>query len=134
MVNISNSIIEWLSGYLKDSITTDRLMPDSVSYGLFKAPTQNVKKDILGNVTYSDFHVFMARLDNVTNKNMQANQDFMQGLCDWIEEQNNKKNFPLLGTYKCKSIEVSTPFYMGQNEDTSSIYQFTINIVYRKEN
>lgn len=134
MVNISNAIIEWLQSYVPDkAIQTDKLA-SKTSYGLFKAPTQNVSKDILGNYTYSDYYVFMVRMDNVTNNNMKSNQDFLQGLCDWIETQDARHSFPDLEDYECRSIEVSSPFYMGTNEDTSSVYQLTIKIVYRKEN
>lgn len=134
MVNISQAIIKWLNKFKEQQITTDTLGSETVSYGLFKAPTQNVKKDILGNVTCSDYYTFMVRMDNVTDNNMIRNQEWMQSLTDWIEEQNNIRNYPDLEEYECTGIMVSSPFYMGQAAERSAVYQLTINIKYRKEN
>lgn len=65
---------------------------------------------------------------------MVSNQEFLQGLCDWIEAQDASHSFPDLDEYEVRSVTVSSPFYMGSNESLSAIYQMTINIVYyRKE-
>ena len=119
VVNVGQAIIDWLKTYVPETITTDSLNPEAVSYGLYKTPTQ-----------YSDYYTFMVRLDTITDDNMISNQDYLQGLCDWIEDREN--NYPDLKGYTCTGISVSTPFYVGITDEHTAVYNMTIKINYRK--
>nr|DAE38250.1 MAG TPA: Minor capsid protein from bacteriophage [Caudoviricetes sp.] len=132
VVNVGQAIIDWLKTYVPETITTDSLNPEAVSYGLYKTPTQQVKKDILGNARYSDYYTFMVRLDTITDDNMISNQDYLQGLCDWIEDRDRENNYPDLKGYTCTGISVSTPFYVGVTDEHTAVYNMTIKINYRK--
>lgn len=130
---VSEAVISWLNLFKPADISIDSLGAVSISYGLFKAPVQNVKKDILGNRIFTDHYTYMVRMDNLTETDMAGNQKYMQELTDWIEEQDEMKNYPDLDRAECIGISVSTPAHIGYTEERTSIYEMTISIKYRKE-
>lgn len=71
-MTVSQAIIKWLLSFNSEygnmsGIDTDIIKGTAASYALVKEPVQNKKKDILGNVTYTDHYQLAARLDSQTN-------------------------------------------------------------------
>lgn len=132
-MTISESIINWLKSFEKSKIDTDSLKSTSASYGLFKLPQVNSKKDILGNERRTEYYTFRVRLDSKLDPDRINNQKYMEQLTEWVYEQNLKGNYPKLDTGTCEEISVTTAFFVEKVENDTSIYQMTISIVYIKE-
>lgn len=132
-MTISESIIKWLKTFKKEKIETDALKSVTASYGLFKLPQINVKKDILGNEKRTEYYTFRVRLNSKLEPERVDNQKFMEELTEWISNQNAIRNYPVLKNGKCEEISVTTPFFVEKTENDTAIYQMTISIVYMKE-
>lgn len=132
-MTISESIIKWLKSFEPKKIDTDSLKSTSASYGLFKLPQVNIKKDILGNERRTEHYTFRVRLDSKLDPDRINNQKYMELLTEWISEQNSEGNYPILDAGTCKEISVTTAFFVEKTENDTSIYQMTIGIVYIKE-
>ena len=133
-MTVVEAIVKWFRGAKISKINTDALQGQSVAYGIAKAPTQNIKTYISGRRTYTDYYDFLARLDSKTDAERVNNHAFMEGLSEWIYEQNALKTYPELPEHlKCTDISVSTPFHMQRADEDSAVYGFTIKIKYEKE-
>lgn len=132
-MTVSQSIIDWLKSYTTGNIDTDRLAATSISYGLAKTPQQTKKTDVLGNKTYIDSYTFMARFDTATDMERISNQDYLEKLTEWIEDQSDQDKYPILENGTCTGVTVSVPFYLESQSGDTSVYLMTINITYRKE-
>lgn len=132
-MTISESIIKWLKTFEKKKIETDSLRSASASYGLFKLPQVNTKKDILGNEKRTEYYTFRVRLDSKLDPDRINNQKYMELLTEWISEQNTEGNYPKLEAGRCEEVSVTTAFFVEKAENDTSIYQLTIGIVYVKE-
>lgn len=132
-MTISESIIKWLKTFEKKKIETDSLRSASASYGLFKLPQVNSKKDILGNERRTEYYTFRVRLDSKLDPDRINNQKYMEMLTEWISEQNTEGNYPKLEAGRCEEVSVTTAFFVEKAENDTSIYQLTIGIVYVKE-
>lgn len=132
-MTISESIIAWLKSFEKKKIETDSLRSASASYGLFKLPQVNTKKDILGNEKRTEYYTFRVRLDSKLDPDRINNQKYMELLTEWISEQNTEGNYPKLEAGRCEEVSVTTAFFVEKAENDTSIYQLTIGIVYVKE-
>ena len=136
-MTVSQAIIKWLLSFNSEygnmsGIDTDIIKGTAASYALVKEPVQNKKKDILGNVTYTDHYQLAARLDSQTNSDRIDNVAFLEALTEWILEKDKAKDYPVIeGTVE--KIEVTTPFYLGKTDGDNSIYQLTIAIKYSKK-
>lgn len=139
-MTVSESVIQWLKRFgieglekIKD-IDTDALKATVASYGLMKAPQENVKCYMSGKKIHTDYYQFSARLDSGTDTDRTDNQAWLDALAEWIAERNREKDFPVLREgLTCTGISVTSPFYMGKSDSMSAIYQLTIAIRYEKE-
>lgn len=133
-MTVVEAIVKWLKEARINKISTDALPGQSVAYGIAKEPVQNVKIFISGRKVYTDYYEFLARLDSKTDTERTNNHAFMEGLSEWIYEQNAKEMYPVLPEHlKCSDISVSTPFHMQRADEDSAVYGFTIKIKYEKE-
>lgn len=134
-MTVSGRIIEWLKKFDPKEmkhIDTD-LMRGTVDYVLVKEPTVNVKRFISGAEIHKEYYQIRARLDTQTNTDCEENGAWLETLTDWIDRQNREKVFPALDGVTVQKIGVSSPFYMGKNEQNKSLYQMTIFIEYFKK-
>ena len=96
-MTVSQAIIKWLLSFNSEygnmsGIDTDIIKGTAASYALVKEPVQNKKKDILGNVTYTDHYQLAARLDSQTNSDRIDNVAFLEALTEWIREKDKAKD------------------------------------------
>ena len=133
-MTVVEAIVKWLKEARINKISTDALPGQSIAYGIAKVPTQNVKTFVSGRKIYTDHYYFLARLDSKTDAERVNNHKFMEGLSEWIYEQNVQELYPELPEHlKCSDISVSTPFHMQAADEDSAVYAFTIKIKYGKE-
>lgn len=95
-MTVVEAIVKWLKEARINKISTDALPGQSVAYGIAKAPTQNVKTFVSGRKIYTDYYDFLARLDSKTDAERVNNHKFMEGLSEWIYEQNVQELYPEL--------------------------------------
>lgn len=137
-MTVSKAIIDWLKEFNPEeywkmqNINTD-LMQHDVDYVLVKEPTRNVKKFISGTQVITEHYQFRARLSAYTNMDAVDNDAWMEALSEWIEERGREKVYPQLSVGEVQDIGISTPYYMGRNENNEAIYQLTIYIRYMKK-
>lgn len=133
-MTVAQSVIEWLLQYDQEkmkSISTD-IRPAKVnSYALVKEPVVNVKKFVSGAKMVTEHYVLLALLDSQDNADRKENTAWGDQLEKWIEEKCALKDFPEVTGAEVKSVEVTTPFYVGSKESTNeSMYQLSISIKY----
>lgn len=138
-MTVSESIIKWLkefnpADYWKmKKIDTEQQSPNVDSYSLVKEPVQNVKTYLSGKKVYTDHYTFQARLSSGTNEDRIDNNGFGEALENWVRDKNSLEEYPELTDAVVKSIDVTTPFYVGRTDNNSFVYQMTIAIKYEKE-
>ncbi|MCX4339994.1 MAG: hypothetical protein OSJ72_10155 [Lachnospiraceae bacterium] len=137
-MTIAESLIEWLMEFNEDGkrmerIDVDRQSAEVESYSLIKEPTVNSTKNILGEETVTVHHTLMARLADQTNTDRIENNAFGEAMEDWIEEKNDRRDYPVLTKGKVVEVRVTTPFFIGRTETNNSVYQMTVALKYEKK-
>ena len=93
----------------------------------------NSTKNILGEETVTVHHTLMARLADQTNTDRIENNAFGEAMEDWIEEKNDRRDYPVLTKGKVVEVRVTTPFFIGRTETNNSVYQMTVALKYEKK-
>ena len=138
-MTVSEAIITWLkefnpAEYWKmKKIDTEQQSPHVDSYSLAKEPVQNVKPYLSGKKVYTDHYTFRARLSSSTPEDRIDNNGFGEALENWVRKKDSLEEYPELTDAVVKSIDVTTPFYVGRTDNNSFVYQMTIAIEYEKE-
>lgn len=138
-MTVSEAIIKWLkefnpAEYWKmKKIDTEQQSPHVDSYSLAKEPVQNVKPYLSGKKVYTDHYTFRARLSSSTPEDRIDNNGFGEALESWVRKKDALEEYPELTDAVVKSIDVTTPFYVGRTDNNSFVYQMTIAIEYEKE-
>ena len=138
-MTVSEAIIKWLkefnpAAYWKmKKIDTEQQSPHVDSYSLAKEPVQNVKPYLSGKKVYTDHYTFRARLSSSTPEDRIDNNGFGEALENWVRKKASLEEYPELTDAVVKSIDVTTPFYVGRTDNNSFVYQMTIAIEYEKE-
>lgn len=135
-MTVSQSVIEWLKKFDEEkikSINTD-IRPAKVnSYALIKDPVVNIRTFISGAQIVTEHYSLAALLDSQDNADRKENAEWGEQLEKWIAEKCRNKEFPDIAGASVESVDVTTPFYLGSNENTNeSMYQLSISIKYRK--
>lgn len=138
------SIIKALQDYLKtydgmdmrpiSEVLTDQTRESASSYAL--APSGNGKTvtDIIGNVTFENNYVFYAKEAAADEIDRRENYDFLEDLSDWLGEQNDVGNLPVLpGRYEAESLEVSNILLFDIDEDGTGLYQVQLKLTMIKK-
>ena len=138
-MTVSEAIIKWLkefnpAEYWKmKKIDTEQQSPHVDSYSLAKEPVQNVKPYLSGKKVYTDHYTFRARLSSSTLDDRIDNNGFGEAVENWVRKKASLEEYPELTDAVVKSIDVTTPFYVGRTDSNSFVYQMTIAIEYEKE-
>ncbi len=134
-MTISQSIITWLLGYTDDidQVYTEYLKPDAVSVGIYTQPRRNVRENILGERTITEYYLLRFRFDSSINVERVSNQAFLEELQRWVNEQNKDHHFPALSCGEVKEVTVSSPYYLETADGSETyIYQMSLSITYEE--
>lgn len=137
-MTVSESVIKWLYGFNSaefwnmQNIDTDIQSSKVDSFSLVKEPVQNVRTYISGRKEITEHYMIRARLSSSVDADRIDNLDFGEALEKWIRKQNALEKYPKIAKVAVKSIETTTPFYLGVTEDNNSIYQMTIAIKFER--
>ena len=92
-----------------------------------------VLTDILGNVTYQNSYIFIAKEHGGDEVDRQDNYDFLEGFCQWLEGRNERRDLPQLPSpYLPVSLEVSNVMLMDIEEGGAATYQVQIQFEFEK--
>lgn len=138
------SIIKALQDYLEtyegmeirpiSEVLTDQVGKRPSSYAL--APSGNGKTvtDIIGNKIFENNYVFYAKEAAKDEIDRQENYDFLEDLSDWLDDQNDVGNLPVLsGRYSIENLEVSNAMLFDIDEDGTGLYQVQIKLTITKK-
>ena len=130
-MSILKALQDYLSGYdgmQPTRILTDRV-EDTASYAV--APTGNtaVIEDVLGNRTYENDYVLLARECTADEIDRQDNYDFLEGLYDWLETAPLPE---LPGQYEAEKITPSNIMLIDVDDHGTGVYQIQIKLTISK--
>ena len=114
-------------------VLTDR--PDETPSSFALAPSGNgrTETDLCGNRTHQNSYVFYAKASAADEIDRQDNYSFLEGLSEWLEEQDAAGNYPDLPTgCEVEGIEVSNAMLFDLTEDGAGLYQVQIQLIYTK--
>ena len=134
-MSIIKSVQNWLAEYdgLEFEPLTDITGENPSSYALALTGTSVISVDILGNRTYQHSYHFMAREQADTEADRADTHDFLEALCEWIEQRNDADDLPKLpGEYESIGINVSNAMLMDIFDDGTGLYQVQIQINFKK--
>lgn len=131
-----DSIMNWLKQYNNTDIEIDYIGEDALNYSL-KLPinTPIISKDINGNKYMQKLFSFNARTlygDADTNE---ANLKLFQDFKEWVEEQNENDNLPVLdNNQEAIEVEVLTDGYLLQadNDLQNAVYVIQCRLLYNE--
>ena len=108
-----------------------------VSYAIIPIPAEPIVKRYVDGGTLRQFLFSFSSVeayDENTLENMKVAQ-FFQDFAAWIEEQDDKGNYPDVGDAKEKAtrIEVLNSGYLYNEENTVAQFQIELKLTYRKE-
>lgn len=135
------SILKSLQNYLKtyagmeikplSEILTDQVSEYASSYAIAPSGNSKIEADILGNKRYENNYIFFAKEAAQNEIDRQENYGFLEAFSEWIEEQNDAGNFPVLPEkYEAESISVSNAMLVGVEEDGTGLYQVQIKLIF----
>ena len=138
-MTVIGAIIEWLKGFNSEGwkmskIDTDIQGPKIDTFSLVKEPTQIVKRYISGKAIYTDHYMVQARLASNEDIDRAENHGFGEALEEYVRTRSKAGDYPEIPGAVVKSVDITTPFYLGSTNNNSSVYQMTIAIKYEKEN
>lgn len=124
---------EGIEGVVK--VNVDYLDENSSSYSINPIPCEPILKFYIGGDTVRQcIFVFCSRenygadvLENIDNS------EFYENFSNWIEEQNNAGNLPVLdGKCESQEIKVLSPGYAFQVDVDKARYQIELRLKYYK--
>jgi hypothetical protein len=134
-MSIINALREYLSEYDGLEMVLTDMTRGPGSYAITQSAGGTVKRDILGNKTYQNSYIFLAKEHGGDEVDRRGNYDFLESFCDWLEERNDHGDLPKLSPpYTPASVEVSNVLLMDTEEGGEATYQVQIQFVYRKNN
>ena len=130
-MSILKALQDYLAGYSgmrPVRIGTDRVEA-SESYAVSPTGNMAVREDILGNRTYENDYVFLARECTADEADRQGNYDFLEGLYGWLEEADP----PVLpAPYTAQRVAPSNVLLMDVDPDGTGVYQVQMKLTMTK--
>lgn len=115
-------------------LNTDQTDDNLSSYALAPTGNSRVITDILGNKTYENNYVFYAKEAAADEADREDNHDFLEEFSDWLDEQNESGNLPVLaGNYVAEKLEAFNGLLFDVNEDGTGLYQVQIKLTITKK-
>jgi len=131
-MSIIKATRSWLGGFDGMTVLTETTQGVG-TYSL--APSGNAVKsvDIMGNRTYQNSYVFLAKENRLNEVDRQDTFDFLESLTAWVEEQADAENYPVLSEpYIVDGIEVSNGMLIDVDDNGEGTYQVQIQIYITK--
>lgn len=117
-------------------LNVNYLGENSTVYSIEEVPCEPVLKTYINGDSERQFQfVFCSREPYGSNEIQNIkNSGFYEDFAEWIEEQNNLKNFPILANgFRSEKIEVLTTGYAFQVTTDKARYQIGLRLKYLKK-
>ncbi|MFA6867425.1 MAG: chloramphenicol resistance protein [Clostridia bacterium] len=125
---------EGAAGIIK--VNVDYLEEKSTVYSIEEVPTDPVIKKYVNGDSIRQFQFIFASREPYGADVFQniSNSGFYEDFANWIEEQNNDDNLPLLDEgYESQEIKVLSPGYAFQVDVDKARYQVELRLKYFKQ-
>lgn len=138
-MTVSECLRDWLTNYDElniADIATDFIESDEGSFSISKSPNTSVIDYVDGSKLVTEYYQFFARRNTQLDDERVENQQVLNDLEEWVEEQNMEENLPDLsqiGNLTCQEVSITNSATITSQEDDDSIYQITFSIQYLKE-
>jgi hypothetical protein len=114
-------------------ILTDRVGEQPTGYALAPTGNNTTSVDLAGNRTFTHSYIFWAKEAAANEVDRQDAHDFLEDFSDWLEEQDDAGNYPVLPTsYAVDSLTVSNAMLMDLEDDGTGLYQIQIALIFEK--
>ena len=139
-MSIIESIREYISGcpLLKNGVllNVDRLGDTEIEYTIDGEITNPILRQYVDGSSLRQFNFIFASREKYGSDTLQniANSGFYEDFADWIENQSNSGNLPILDKYRIPQyIEVQSSGYVFDTDDSTARYQIQLNFVYYQD-
>lgn len=139
-MSIIESIREFISGcpLLKNGVllNVDRLGDTEIKYTIDGEITNPILRQYVDGSSLRQFNFIFASREKYGSDTLQniANSGFYEDFADWIENQSNSGNLPILDKYRIPQyIEVQSGGYVFDTDDSTARYQIQLNFVYYQD-
>lgn len=130
-MSISKGIIDWLNTCPQIRML-DMSQTIANEEGLYKQPAVTVQELIDGTKIITQNYYILFERDAQIKKDRLTNEEVLEAVEGWIDEQNWVENYPDIG-YPVHSIGISNSYYMLSRENDKATYQATLQITFLKE-
>lgn len=113
----------------------DYLGKEDKSYSVTSTPYKTVRTDVIGNETITATFQFSLRALVTDEASRAENSRFLDGFAEWLREQNDSRNFPvMLANEEAKAIIVSDFGILEEADEsrTTGIYVAEIKFTYKR--
>ena len=129
-------IVEWFetcplveeAGY----VDVNQLNPETEALGIYKQPAVTVEELMDGSKLITENYYLLFRRAAQLKEDRFDNEDYLDDVEDWFEEQLYQENYPDIG-FRVHDIAMSNAFYMLERDSEDAVYQLTISIQYERE-
>ena len=111
-------------------------LEDTDMYSIEEVPTQPIIKRYLNGMCKCQYDFIFASKESYSADIMQniSNSSFYEDFANWIEEQNNIDNLPVLdNNCEATKLEITTNGYAFGEDENNLRYQIQLKLIYMKE-
>lgn len=111
-------------------------LEDTDMYSIEEVPTQPIVKKYVGGITKRQYDFLFASKECYSADIMQniSNSSFYEDFANWIEEQNDNDNLPVLDSgCEATKLEITTAGYAFGEDENNLRYQIQLKLIYLKE-
>ncbi|ADL53213.1 chloramphenicol resistance protein [Clostridium cellulovorans] len=116
-------------------INVNYLDGESVMYSIEEIPTEQVLKQYINGDSLRQLQFTFCSRESYSADVLQniANSKFYEDFANWVEEQNDNENLPLLANkFEATEIKVLTNGYAVQVSEDTARYQIDLRLKYMK--
>lgn len=137
-MNTGNTVSEALKAWLKTcpiasvvDVDTDRLEAQAEACGIYKQANRVVVDYVDGSKLITEYYYFLTRQATDLESDRVGNQEFLENLEHWIDDQNEIGALPNYDGVE--TVEITNGFYMQESEEDEAVYQVSLGITYLRE-
>ena len=138
-IDIAEALYNYLStcpALPKEQLYLDFLPSETGTYAVELVPTEPIGKRYLDGSVVEELDFVLASRNPYGNSvsEQMENLKFFETFSSWLEEQNQKKNFPDLGTGKTvRRIETITSGALKSVTEKTARYETKLQLIYTKK-
>lgn len=133
-MTISAYIVELLKKHEGIELDTNHVSDGSDKYGLFKAPSRNVKEFTDGSYEVTEFYQFMARQSTNSKSERKEADEWLEDLAYWADDFPYTYEFPSIDkNRRVTGFSITGNPYPMEAGNADTLYQMSLSITYVRE-